>query len=235
MVGRGQEGGQGLVALEEQEHEGHEQGGEDRVQRRAQALVWLAVTISVGAVWFAASPSAWQRVTSFNDGGNGRTELWHVAWEITKDHPVNGVGLNNYTIQAPLYVRKPGALRSVALIADKPHVVHNTYLQMLAEAGVIGLVLMLVLARIDYSRFREWRIGIYASMLGLILLVLGVSTATRGSKRWLPLPGFQLEPSELGKVLLVLALSGFMVDRMRRLGDRETTSRIMLDQATASS
>lgn len=113
-------------------------------KRRAQALVWLAVTISVGAVWFAASPSAWQRVTSFNDGGNGRTELWHVAWEITKDHPVNGVGLNNYTIQAPLYVRKPGALRSVALIADKPHVVHNTYLQMLAEAGVVGLVLYLI-------------------------------------------------------------------------------------------
>jgi len=111
--------------------------------RRGQALVWLAVTISVGAVWFAASPSAWQRVSSFNDGGNGRTELWHVAWEITKDRPIAGVGLNNYTVQAPLYVRKPGALRSVALIADKPHVVHNTYLQMLAEAGIVGLLLYL--------------------------------------------------------------------------------------------
>jgi rod shape determining protein RodA len=36
------------------------------------------------------------------------------------------------------------------------------------------------------------------------------------------------QSSELGKVLLILALSAFMVDRMRRIDDRETTSRIML-------
>ena len=39
---------------------------------------------------------------------------------------------------------------------------------------------------------------------------------------------FQLQTSELGKVLLVVALAAFVVDRMRRLGERETTSRIML-------
>src|SRR5918999_2064578 len=48
--------------------------------------------------------------------------------------------------------------------------------------AVVGLALMLVLASIDYSRFRELRIGLYASMLGLILLVLAVAGATRGSR-----------------------------------------------------
>jgi rod shape determining protein RodA len=38
---------------------------------------------------------------------------------------------------------------------------------------------------------------------------------------------FNLQPSELGKVLLVVALSAFVVDRMRRPG-RETTARVML-------
>ena len=33
---------------------------------------------------------------------------------------------------------------------------------------------MLVLAAIDYSRFRELRVGLYASMIGLILLVLAL-------------------------------------------------------------
>jgi len=37
-----------------------------------------------------------------------------------------------------------------------------------------------------------------------------------------------LQTSELGKVLLVLTLSAFAVDRMRRVGEKETTSRIML-------
>ena len=41
-----------------------------------------------------------------------------------------------------------------------------------AVYAVVGLALMLLLASIDYSRFRELRIGLYATMLGLILLVL---------------------------------------------------------------
>src|SRR2546423_2754334 len=65
-------------------------------------------------------------------------------------------------------------------------------------------------------------------MIGLILLVLAIGTAARGSQRWIPLPFFNLQSSEVGKVLLVVALSGFMVERLRHLGDKETTSRILL-------
>jgi rod shape determining protein RodA len=50
----------------------------------------------------------------------------------------------------------------------------------------------------------------------------------RGSRRAVDLGFFQLQTSELGKVLLILTLSAFMVDRVRRLGERETTSRIVL-------
>jgi rod shape determining protein RodA len=92
----------------------------------------------------------------------------------------------------------------------------------------VGLVLMLLAARIDYTRFREFRLGLYATMIGLILLVLAAGGVTRGSRRWLELPFFRFQPSELGKVLLVLALSAFLIDRVRRLSDREVTSRIML-------
>ena len=94
--------------------------------------------------------------------------------------------------------------------------------------AAIGVALMLVLASIDYSRFRELRIGLYASMVGLIVLVLGVAGATRGSRRWIEISFFRFQPSELGKLLLILALSAFIIDRVRRLGERETTSRIML-------
>jgi rod shape determining protein RodA len=94
--------------------------------------------------------------------------------------------------------------------------------------AVIGFVLMLVVARFDYSRLRELRLGLYAAMVGLIGLVLIVGGATRGSRRWIELPFFTFQPSEFGKVLLILALSAFIIDRSRRLSDRETTSRIML-------
>jgi rod shape determining protein RodA len=58
--------------------------------------------------------------------------------------------------------------------------------------------------------------------------VFGLATATRGSKRWIETPLLNFQPSELGKVLLVLSLSGFIVDRLRGAGSRQTTARVML-------
>ena len=52
--------------------------------------------------------------------------------------------------------------------------------------------------------------------------------AVRGSHRWIPLPFFQVQTSEFGKLLLIAALAAFAVDRSRRLHERRTTARIML-------
>ena len=94
-------------------------------------------------------------------------------------------------------------------------------------AGV-GCLLMLIISRFDYSRLREWRWGIYGFCLLTIVATLGLGTASHGSKRWINFPFFNFQPSELGKLLLTLALAGFLVDRTRRLGEGETTARIML-------
>jgi rod shape determining protein RodA len=95
-----------------------------------------------------------------------------------------------------------------------------------AYAGV-GLVLMYLVSRMDYSRLRELRYPVYGLLLALLLLVLAIAGVTRGTRAWIELPFFSFQPSELGKVLLVVALSAFLVDRMRRMG-RDTTARIML-------
>jgi len=94
--------------------------------------------------------------------------------------------------------------------------------------AVVGLILMIAIASIDYSRFRELKTALYLTMMGLILMVLALGGVTRGSRRWFELPFFRFQPSELGKVLLVLALSAFVLDRLRYMNDRQTTSRIML-------
>src|SRR5918912_841202 len=130
-------------------------------------------------------------------------------------------------------------LAGVGLIACSVFVVGNAtqddipgnphyYLSRQVAYGLVGIVLMLGLSRVDYSRLREWRFGLYGAMIGLILIVLAFGSTTRGSTRWIPLPFFKLQPSELGKVLLVVALAAFMVERIRRLNEVETTSRILL-------
>jgi rod shape determining protein RodA len=103
----------------------------------------------------------------------------------------------------------------------------NFYVHRQAAYAVIGLVLMYAVSRLDYSRLRELRYPIYGLLLGIILLVLVIGGVTRGTRAWIELPFFNFQPSELGKVLLIVALAGFLVDRMRRMG-RDTTARIML-------
>jgi rod shape determining protein RodA len=102
------------------------------------------------------------------------------------------------------------------------------YVYRQAAYGIVGLALMLLISRFDYSRVREWRAGLYAAMIGAIVLVYAVGFSARGSKRAIEFGFFNLQSSELGKLLLVLALAGFVVDRVRRLGEPDTTSRIML-------
>jgi rod shape determining protein RodA len=91
-----------------------------------------------------------------------------------------------------------------------------------------GLVLMLLISRFDYSRLREWKFGVYALMIGSIVLVYAAGVSARGARRAIEFGFFNFQASELGKLLLVVALSAFVVDRTRRLHDRETTSRIVL-------
>src|SRR5918995_194078 len=93
--------------------------------------------------------------------------------------------------------------------------------------ALIGLVLMFAVARVDYSRFREIRVGIYSAMIAAICLVLVFGAAARGSRRWIELPYFRFQPSELAKVLLVVALAAFVIERTRRGSDARQTIRMV--------
>jgi rod shape determining protein RodA len=90
-----------------------------------------------------------------------------------------------------------------------------------------GAVVALVLSRIDYSRLREYKVGLFGILILSNLVVYGMP-AIRGAHRWIPLPLIQFQSSEFGKPLLIIALAGFAVDRARRLHERRTTGRIML-------
>jgi rod shape determining protein RodA len=128
---------------------------------------------------------------------------------------------------------------TVALIAfsiitlaatTKGEVAGNPYFYVVRQSiyAVIGIAAMLALTRVDYSRFRELRVGLYTAMITGIALVLVFGSATRGSRRWIEVPFFTFQPSEIGKVLLIAALAGFVIDRARRIPERQRTARLLL-------
>jgi rod shape determining protein RodA len=101
------------------------------------------------------------------------------------------------------------------------------YVERQALYAGIGLAFALVLARFDYSILREFKWGLLAILVAINLVVYGMPPI-QGARRWIPLPFFSFQSSEFGKILLVLALSAFVVDRSRRLDERRTTARIMI-------
>src|SRR4029450_793100 len=91
----------------------------------------------------------------------------------------------------------------------------------------VGIAVMLAVARVDYSRFREIRVGIYSLMIASICLVLMFGAAARGSRRWIELPYFRFQPSELAKLLLIVALAAFVIERTRRGSPLRQTLRML--------
>jgi O-antigen ligase len=153
--------------------------------RRLQIVLATLGVVAVAAAAFAAYPNALARLTdSEASGSSGRADLWTVAWRVSEDHPLAGVGLSNYPVVAADYLRRPGTLTAVNLIADRPHVVHNTYLGMLAESGIVGagIFLGMVLAALDAVRRAARRLGPgghtaqRAFAIGVLIAAIGMLT-----------------------------------------------------------
>jgi O-antigen ligase len=101
----------------------------------------LAVSLTTVAYFsFAASQESRERVTTFGNG-TGRTDIWTVAWRMVEDHPLRGVGVGNFRTASIHYLLQPGAIQRDEFIVDRPQLAHNSYLHILSELGIPGLLL----------------------------------------------------------------------------------------------
>jgi len=144
--------------------------------RIAAAIVVLCVA-GVGS--FVVPDSFYDRIASIadyeNDGSSmGRLNAWQAAIEMANDSPIVGVGLDNFLFAFAEYAPDP----------DDVHVAHNTWLQVLAEAGYTGLL-------------------IYAALFTSTLWTLW--RVRRRARRW------QMAWAERGAIALGASLLAFVV------------------------
>jgi rod shape determining protein RodA len=83
-----------------------------------------------------------------------------------------------------------------------------------AGIGLVGLIIAAAVP-LDVAR-RHWQL-LYGGMLALMIVVFVVAETVRGSQRWIDLGFIQFQPSELGKVVFVLAIAGFLVEKASRV------------------
>ncbi|MCY8232281.1 O-antigen ligase family protein [Priestia endophytica] len=86
---------------------------------------------------FFLSINIWDILTSrfessANDNGSGRFTLWENGISLFKDHPVFGIGLFNFRPYNSSYF-------------GSDRYMHNTFLEVLTESGLIGLTLYLII------------------------------------------------------------------------------------------
>ncbi|HEY5153312.1 MAG TPA: rod shape-determining protein RodA [Acidimicrobiales bacterium] len=75
----------------------------------------------------------------------------------------------------------------------------------------IGMGALVVSASIDYRKYRDWIVPIYVgTMLFLALVVSPLGSTSKGAQSWFAVAGFQIQPSEISKIVLILALASML-------------------------
>jgi len=120
------------------------------LRQRVRSTVWGLVTVAVG-VFLAGimNPDRYSLLAFFGDAGAGRLELWNAAVSSFGVRPIQGFSIGSFRVQmldvltkasgGGLEITKPIANRRVGGLE-----VHNTYLTILLDLGIIGLTIYLL-------------------------------------------------------------------------------------------
>jgi O-antigen ligase len=192
---------------------------------RFRVVVASLLITAAGVTYYgyAAPQDARDRITSFSpEASSGRSDLWTVALREFYAHPTAGVGGGNFVVAKPAFATETVNLTRLDRVVDDPVVVHNTYLEILAELGWVGLSLfaMVALGALAIGLRGVHRLG-RAGFTDTALLGRGVGVATIGM-----LAAFTFLSAQYEKNLwLLLGASAALASIARRVEMSAATER----------
>ncbi|WP_420629910.1 FtsW/RodA/SpoVE family cell cycle protein [Candidatus Leptofilum sp.] len=91
--------------------------------------------------------------------------------------------------------------------------------------AIIGVVLMLVVASIDYRVLTSSHWYIYVGLILTLVWVLVGGALGNDARRWIPIPGseIRIQPSEFGRIFLPVMFGQFLASRRDRIGQFSNT------------
>ncbi len=192
-------------------------GDADRSARRlfmatgAFIAAYYAMQLLVDAGWFRVvnrdSITAVERLFSGAASVTERLSLWRAAWAMTLEHPLTGVGWGGYSAQYFEFITAMDASGLYSLY----HHAHNIVLQLLAETGVPGALLVIVPSLV-------WLLNVHAGVRGAAQWWLLALAAVLGLHSLLEFPlwyAYFLGPAAL---LLGVAPVRVFRPRLERIG-----------------
>jgi O-antigen ligase len=123
------------------------------VLRVAAIIAAFGAIGALGIAWIGADPmmsKAAQTLTEINqDPGNyiSRQWIWRDTWALIKAHPITGAGTGAYETVYPMFSHNNGR----AIVAQS----HNDYLQVIADCGLVGAILLALFLGLIYRSMRR--------------------------------------------------------------------------------
>lgn len=138
---------------------------EPRYRLRAAGAAAVTAFLVLVMLVTVAPPSARERIaelpqnisgqTGLSETSVGRTELWRVAGQMGLDNPIGGVGVGQFPNNSGQYSYRLSKLERTDFLLETPKVAHNAYLQVLAEVGLVGLLLFGAIIVISFVLLRQ--------------------------------------------------------------------------------
>ncbi len=88
-----------------------------------------------------------------------------------------------------------------------------------AAFAALGLLIALALARANYRALGVLSIGMYVAAVAVLGFLLVAGDAIYGSRRWIEIGGTQVQPSEIAKLVVIIALAKYLSDHQDQIGD----------------
>jgi rod shape determining protein RodA len=87
---------------------------------------------------------------------------------------------------------------------------------------IVGFVVLLFVAMFDYRYLRTFAAFIYGGIiLGLLIVLSPIGSTQLGATRWIDLGSFQVQPSELAKLGIIITLGAYLAERKGEVRARD--------------
>lgn len=86
------------------------------------------------------------------------------------------------------------------------------YFKRQLEAVIIGIILLVIVSKIDYKIYRRLKWLGYGIIVVLLFAVGFIGMSSGGATRWINIAGFNFQPSEVAKVILIVFYASLLTD-----------------------
>ncbi len=92
----------------------------------------------------------------------------------------------------------------------------------------LGIALMMVTSKISIEVFKLLTPYLYVLTLVLLVMVLAIGFVGNGAQRWISIGPLTLQPSEICKLVLILALAKYFSDFSDKISDRKNNKNVII-------